>query len=91
LDEIIIIEKVSVFSASTVALTTPVMITHYLNSNRSTSKYQLNEDSTNPYYILYQQIQKENEELKAQQRSNNYSSRRIRNSKCHRCEREGHF
>ena len=69
------------------------MATHYLNSNGGIGKYQLNEDPTNPYYILYQQTQKENEELKAQQRSNNnFNQRRSRNNtECHRCGREGHF
>src|ERR1043165_4286234 len=47
------------------ALTIPVVATHYLNSNGSTERYQLNKDPTNLYYILYQQTQKENEELKA--------------------------
>src|ERR1043166_8788139 len=87
------VESLTSINRTNQALATPVVATHYLNSNGSTGRYQLNEDPTNPYYILYQQTQKENEELKAQQRNNNnYSQRRNRNNtECHRCGREGHF
>ena len=87
------VESLTSINRTNQALTTPVVTTHYLNSNGGTGRYQLNEDPTNPYYILYQQTQKENEELKAQQRSNNnYNQRRSRNNtECHRYGRERHF
>ena len=47
------IESLTSINRTNQALTTPMVVTHYLNSNGSIGRYQLNENPTNLYYILY--------------------------------------